>query len=164
MELFESLYRNHKDGVYGFLLRQTGYDAALAEELTQETFYQAFCSFDQFRGDCLIFTWLCQIAKHLLSRYRRKNRMQTAVGEPPVPQLADENVQKAVEDVELRRFILRTIDAMGEHYRSVLSYRLYTQMKNAEIAALLSLSESSVKVLFYRGRLMLKKAIEEEFQ
>lgn len=161
MELFESLYRNHRGGVYGFLFRLTGCNPSLTEELTQETFYQAFCSFDKFRGDCLIFTWLCQIAKHVLLRYQRKNRLLS--DEIPVPLLAPDNVEHSVEDAELRQFIYRTIDGMQENYRSVLFYRLYTEMKHAEIAALLSLSENSVKVLFYRGRLMLKQAIEEEF-
>lgn len=162
MELFESLYRNHRGGVYGFLFRRTGCNSSLTEELTQETFYQAFCSFDKFRGDCLIFTWLCQIAKHVLLRYQRKNRLLLS-DEIPVPLLAPDDVERSVEDAELRLFVFRTIDEMRENYRSVLFYRLYTEMKNAEIAALLSLSESSVKVLFYRGRLMLKQAIEEEF-
>ena len=39
-------------------------DYHTAEELTQETFFQAFRSFGSYKGKSDIFTWLAAIAKH----------------------------------------------------------------------------------------------------
>ena len=64
MEDMETVYRRHAQTVYKFLLSQC-HSAQMAEELTQETFYQAVRSIDRFDGSCKVSVWLCQIAKHL---------------------------------------------------------------------------------------------------
>ncbi|MGN0115245.1 MAG: RNA polymerase sigma factor, partial [Acutalibacteraceae bacterium] len=54
-DLFEKIYRENFSRVYAFLFKMTR-DPDLSEELTQETFYQAFVSFHRFEGKCDIFT------------------------------------------------------------------------------------------------------------
>lgn len=63
MQSIEEIYQNHAQTVYKYLLSLT-HQADLAEELTQETFYQAIRSIDRFDGSCKITTWLCAIAKN----------------------------------------------------------------------------------------------------
>ena len=58
----EELYRTYFDIVYRYI-RSISQDGALAEEVTQETFFKALEKIDQFRGDCDVRVWLCQIAK-----------------------------------------------------------------------------------------------------
>ncbi len=60
----DAAYREYAVMVYKFLLSLC-YEEELAEELTQETFYQAVRSVDRYDGSCKVSTWLCQIAKHL---------------------------------------------------------------------------------------------------
>ena len=62
MDDMDAVYRRHARTVYKFLLAQC-HDPDLAEELTQETFYQAVRSVDRFDGSCKLSVWLCQIAK-----------------------------------------------------------------------------------------------------
>lgn len=49
-----------------------------AEEVTQETFYQALKSMSSFRGDCKLIVWLCQIAKHIYFNWLKKGKRMTA--------------------------------------------------------------------------------------
>ena len=49
MKTFESLYRDYYQKVYAFLNRMCA-DGDLAEDLTQETFLQAYKSLYKFRG------------------------------------------------------------------------------------------------------------------
>ena len=72
MKDFEELYQLYQKDIYFFLLKLTGYEVSLAEELTQETFYQAFFSLKNFRGECAIKSWLCQIAKNTYYKYLRE--------------------------------------------------------------------------------------------
>ena len=51
MDDMNAIYQQHAQTVYKFLLSQTR-DPGLAEELTQETFYQAVRSIDRFDGTC----------------------------------------------------------------------------------------------------------------
>ena len=70
----DSVYREYVTVVYKFLLSLC-YEEDMAEELTQETFYQAVRSANRYDGSCKVSTWLCQIAKHLWYQeveYRKK--------------------------------------------------------------------------------------------
>ncbi len=60
----EELYEEYSKIVYHFLCSLCR-DAMLAEELTQETFLQAFLSLERYDGGCKLSVWLCQIAKLL---------------------------------------------------------------------------------------------------
>ena len=79
MEDMEAVYRRHAQTVYKFLLSQC-HSAQMAEELTQETFYQAYKSAHRYNGNCKISVWLCQIAKHLYFDYLKKEKHKTTVG------------------------------------------------------------------------------------
>ena len=87
MESMEEIYRAHARTVYKFLLSLC-HDPETAEELTQETFYQAVRSADRFDGSCKVSTWLCQIAKHLFYQHVRKRSR-----EEPLPEEDDGSVE-----------------------------------------------------------------------
>ena len=71
MNEFERACQEEYTRVRSFLVRLTG-DYALAEELTQETFYQALKQWKSFRGQCAPSTWLCGIAKRLYFTWCRR--------------------------------------------------------------------------------------------
>ena len=71
MQSMDEIYRQYARTVYKYLLSMTR-DADLAEELTQETFYQAIRSSTRYDGSTKITTWLCGIAKNVLFTWRRK--------------------------------------------------------------------------------------------
>ena len=54
MKDLDAVYRQHAQTVYKFLLSQCR-DPQTAEELTQETFYQAVRSIDRFDGSCKVW-------------------------------------------------------------------------------------------------------------
>ena len=81
MNDMDQVYRQHAQTVYKFLLSQC-HDADLAEELTQETFYQAVKSIGRFDGSCKLSTWLCQIARHLWYQHLEKHRAERTMTRP----------------------------------------------------------------------------------
>lgn len=68
----DNVYREYSNMVYKYLLSKTGSED-IAEELTQETFYQAVKNADKFDCSSKVSTWLCAIAKNKLYEYRRKH-------------------------------------------------------------------------------------------
>ncbi len=74
MSQFEKIYDEYWQDVFRFLFRLTGYQRQLAEELMQETFYQARISLHRYRGECQIKTWLCQIVKNIYFNTIRKDK------------------------------------------------------------------------------------------
>ena len=161
MKEFEELYQLYQKDIYFFLLKLTGYEISLAEELTQETFYQAFFSLKNFRGECAIKSWLCQIAKNTYYRYLREALKQRNL------KIKVEQEVKAVSDiVEEKQMIIhirKVIEDLDEKNRSIVEYRLFSQMPYKEIGYLLGIREATVKVLFSRAKAKIQMQLKEEF-
>ena len=73
MDSIEELYQKHAKTVYGFLLTKTQ-NPDIAEELTQETFYQAIKKLNTFHENSSVSTWLCGIAKNLWFDFLRNRK------------------------------------------------------------------------------------------
>jgi len=73
VEDLSEIYKSYADEVKRFLICLTT-NVDLAEELTQETFYQAVKSIDRYNGECKMSVWLCQIAKHTYYNHLKKEK------------------------------------------------------------------------------------------
>lgn len=81
------LYEQHAQAVYRYLFSLCG-EGDTAEELTQETFYQALKGLHAFRGDCTPQVWLCAIAKRLWFKELERRRRTIPVEDTALSQLA----------------------------------------------------------------------------
>jgi RNA polymerase sigma factor (sigma-70 family) len=70
---FEEVYLEHFSEVYKYVLTLCR-NEAIAEEITQETFFKAMKNIDQFNGSCHLFVWLCQIAKNTYFSFSKKQK------------------------------------------------------------------------------------------
>lgn len=68
---FEKVYREYFDDVYRYILRLSR-DEHLAEDITSDTFFRALRAIDDFRGECELRVWLCQIARNCYYEHRKK--------------------------------------------------------------------------------------------
>ena len=102
----DAAYREYAVMVYKFLLSLC-YEEELAEELTQETFYQAVRSVDRYDGNCKVSTWLCQIAKHLwyreMERRKRKGTSELTADMESLEKPVEEQLMVKEEKMELFR-------------------------------------------------------------
>lgn len=151
----EKVYQRHAQTVYKFLLAQCR-DPDLAEELTQETFYQAVRSIGRFDGSCKVSTWLCQIAKHLWYQHLRKHRREAPLPEelPETPAPSAEEGLLAQED---RLDLLRLIHALPEPQRELVYLRAFGGLSFREIGDVLGRTEVWARVTFYRCKELLQK-------
>ena len=69
----QEVYEQYFTVVYRYLL-SLSHNTHIAEELTQETFFKALKKVDDFRGDCDLRVWLCQISKNTYYDYQKKNK------------------------------------------------------------------------------------------
>ena len=155
MEPMEDIYRRHARTVYKFLLSLCG-DADLAEELTQETFYQAIRSIDRFDGRCKLSVWLCQIAKHLWYQHLRKRKREVPLPDEP-PELPIPSAEEGLLEQEGRLELLRKIHALPDPQREVVYLRSFGGLTFREIGDVLGKTENWARVTFYRGKEQLRK-------
>ena len=164
---FEALYQEYFPRIYAFLLRLTG-NRDLAEELTQETFYQAFVSFHRFRGDSDVFTWLASIGTHTYYRYLRKNKHQIeSLSAEQLIELYGEGSTEHLEDTVERQMQLesarKAMRTLPKKYQDVTILRVYADMSYAQIGDALHISENSARVIYYRAKKMMMEAIQDEY-
>ena len=150
MDDMSAIYQQHARTVYKFLLAQC-HDPDLAEELTQETFYQAVRSADRFDGGCKVSVWLCQIAKHLWYQHLRKHRrvvpMPDQPPEAPVPSSEDGTLAQ-----EGRLDLLRSIHGLPADAREAVYLRAFGGLSFLEIGDVLGKTETWARVTFYRSK------------
>lgn len=158
MDEFERLFRDYTPVVYRFLLSLCG-DAGLAEELTDETFYQAYLHIGRFRGECKIETWLCRIAKNALYKEQKRSK-RTATGTEPDETAAAEDPFAAIHDKSQALEIHRHLHSLSEPYREVFMLRVFGELTFREIADICGRTESWAKVTFYRAKNKLIESME----
>src|ERR1700712_4710784 len=79
---FARLVRAHQSRVRLQLRRLTQGDAALADDLAQETFVQAWLHLNDFRGDARLATWLHRIALTRFLQHVRRPQLPLEWREP----------------------------------------------------------------------------------
>ncbi len=158
MDSMEQIYLEHAKTVYGFLLTRTG-NPDLAEELTQETFYQAVKHVDRYGGKSSVSTWLCGIAKNLWYGYLKKQKNQTSLSEAeeiPVDS-AETELFRGWENLQVLRMIHRLEDPM----REVIYLRLIGNLSFAQIGEIMERNENWARVTYYRGKEKVMKEAEK---
>ena len=152
MANFQEIYKQYGKMVYRFLLSLTR-DEDMAEELLQETFYQAFLHIDRFEGRSSLYTWLCQIGKNAWLKECRRSKwfsndslesLKLSVTEPP----PDEQLIQKEEVYRVRQAILK----LEEPYKNVFILHAYGGVKLKEIAQTYGKSESWARVTYYRAK------------
>jgi len=150
----EELYQQYRDPLHRYLHRLCG-SIDQAEELTQETFVRAYTGLLTFRGDCSVATWLFRIARNTyLNSLRRPSPTRIDTDEllalPDVADTHDPVQQYAL--VEQRGLIALALAQLPEQQRSVLLLRDAEGLAYIEIADVLGISLSAVKVSLFRAR------------
>ena len=160
MESMNDIYQQYAKSVYRFLMSKTR-NEDLAEELTQETFYQAIRSIDKFDGSCKLSTWLFGIAKNQFFNYSRKNPVLQDISEYQEELESDEKVDDKVITSFERVELIRLLHKCPEPYREVLYQRIFGNLSFREIGEVLGKSENWARVTYYRGKEKLKKGMME---
>ena len=153
----ENAYREYSNMIYKYLLSKTGSED-IAEELTQETFYQAVKSADKFDFSSKVSTWLCSIAKNKLYEYWRKHPDTEELNENTEALLTLE--EQYISD-ESKLEILKAIHNLSGPTREVLYLRLFSGLSFREIGEILDKTEQWARVTYYRGKLALRKELTE---
>jgi len=156
----DAAYREYAVMVYKFLLSLC-YEEELAEELTQETFYQAVRSVDRYDGSCKVSTWLCQIAKHLwyreMERRKRKGTSELTADMESLEKPVEEQLLVKEEKMEL----FRKVHVLDEISKEIVLLRVTGAFSFKEIAELFGKNENWARVTYYRVKQKLLKGGEK---
>nr|WP_315021257.1 sigma-70 family RNA polymerase sigma factor [uncultured Aminipila sp.] len=154
----DDIYNEYAKMIYKFLMSLCN-NSELAEELTQETFYQAVKSSKKYNGTCKVSTWLCQIAKHLwYQEIEKSKRKKTATlnGDIVSPDL--ELAEKICLKFEKMK-VIKAVHILDETSKEVVLLRITGAFSFKEIGEVFSKNENWARVTFYRAK---QKIVKEE--
>lgn len=161
MQNIEEIYRQYFKTVYKYLFCLT-HNENLAEELTQETFYNAIKHIGKFKGECKISVWLCQIAKHLWYKELKKKKKLFIIEENYTEAEIEsgENVEDNIIEKENKQQLYKSIDKLDEKTKEVIKLRIHGEFSFKEIAEIIGKTENWCRVTFYRGKEKIKEVDE----
>lgn len=147
MKDIEQIYQKYMPQVYRFLFSLC-HDTHLTEELTQETFFQALKSIDDFRGDCRLYVWLCSIAKHLwYKELKKKKREELSAFEEEITTAKTITEDSAIQKVEVLE-LYKILHSFEEPLREVMYLRLNGNFSFKEIGEIMGKDENWAKQSF----------------
>lgn len=152
----EEIYYKYFTDVYKYALSLCR-NEALAEEITQETFFKALKSINDFKGNCKMRVWLCQIAKNTYFSICQKNKH---IIDKPYEEKESECIEQKLMNKETAWEIHQKLHFLDEPYKEVFSLRVFGELSFLQISELFGKTESWARVTFHRAKLRLKEGLK----
>ena len=162
--LYEIIMRRYNLRLYR-VARAILHDNDEAEDVVQDAYVRAYEHLYQFAGRSPFSAWLTRIAVHeALSRAHKKNRSEELEAMIPQEKEAALAARRASPEqeasrAEMERLLEEAILSLPSHYRTVLMLRDIEEMSTTETAAVLDLSEETVKVRLHRARILVREEL-----
>lgn len=155
---FKEVYNLYFREVYRYSLSLCR-NEAVAEEITQETFFKALSSLDKFDGKCKVSVWLCQIAKNTYISMCRKDRFLD--WDADTSQVAGKcDMEDLYMNQETAFAIHKVLHNLEEPYKEVFSLRTFGELPFKQIAELFGKTEAWARVTYHRARLKIKEELK----
>jgi RNA polymerase sigma-70 factor (ECF subfamily) len=149
---FERIYEEFRTPIFNHIYHMVG-NRELAEDLTQDTFLKAFKALPKMDASLKLSAWLYRIALNTAFDALRRRKL---INWHPLHALehepADTGSADPQETIETTELVRQALLRMTPSYRAALL--LYTQngLTYSEIARVLDIAESGVKMYLSRAR------------
>lgn len=165
------LLERYGEKLFRLGVRECG-DEDEARDLLQDTLISAYRNWGQFEGRSSPATWLYTIAvRGCIRRHRRRAgepaviaSLEELLPDPSAPMAVvpadDDPLSEAIRH-EARDAVDRAIAGLPFEYRLPLMLKELAELSIQQVAEVLDLKEATVKTRVHRGRLMLRRALEE---
>lgn len=155
---FTTLYISYQPRLIKFCSRILKNDVALAADIADEALIEVWRSAGSFSGKSQPSTWIHSIARFRLIGYLRKNKelLQDESSEwlnfEDDSLLPDEQIAVSERDEEIKSKIGR----LSKKHREVIELVYFRELSIKDIAAMLGISENTVKTRMFYARNHLK--------
>jgi RNA polymerase sigma-70 factor (ECF subfamily) len=135
----------------------------LADDISQDTFLKVYRNLTTFRGEASVKTWLLTITRNTAYDYLRKAfwRKVTLVGFVGNAGTCESAEYEAMENLYASD-IWKKVMSLPPKYREILILHAHHQLKTKEMAAILNISEGTVKSRLHHARLKVLQLKERE--
>ncbi|MFZ4401649.1 MAG: RNA polymerase sigma factor [Bacteroidales bacterium] len=170
---FRQIMEDYKDKVvntcYGFLLNRED-----AEDVAQEVFIEVYLSYQNFRGESSIATWIYRIAVNKsLDLCRKRNTQKRIAFFKNLIRIDAINAKEiantdndALSNMELQertKALYHALDKIPSNQRIAITLSKFEDLSMREISKVMDTSESAVESLLSRAKANLKKQLKKYY-
>jgi RNA polymerase sigma-70 factor (ECF subfamily) len=162
---FGEFYQLHLNEIYRYILFRVN-DHHEAEDLTAKVFLEAWESLATARHEAKIKNiraWIFRIARNKVIDYHRTRKPQEPIEGNPHQNLQSGWLENELHDVVVSRELAKGIRQLSASYQEVIILRFINQMNHAEVAEIMNITESHVRVLQYRALKQMRELLFEVY-
>ena len=177
---FKELFRRYRHRLLAFFSKR-GFGAESCRELSQETFFRVYRGRKSFRGKVPLSSWVFRIAANLAKNElrRRQAKKRSGVEKPldddeelqPIEVHTGGNPSPATAAQPLAQLLAREqVEALDQalkqlppQMRRAMQMWVHHEYSVAEIATIMKVSRSTVKVQLHQARKRLRQALADRF-
>lgn len=159
---FEEFFREYFPRLYRFVLVRVNGDATIAEEVVQRAMCLVMRKIPGYRGEALLFTWLCQICRNEMSSVFRERRLdakdEVPLEDNPAVRAAlaslslDLGPERSRSNDEIARFVRVTLEYLPTRYACALEMKYIRGCSVDEIGQQLNISSKAAESVLSRAR------------
>ncbi|WP_339881106.1 sigma-70 family RNA polymerase sigma factor [Polaribacter vadi] len=170
---------NYADYLFNYAVVRVN-NSDVAKDLVQDAFFAALKSAKNFQGKSTERTWLVSILKRKVIDYYRKINSKKGKAEvrmnfyddgenegswleERVPQSWNNETEKDIENLELKKQLDTCIDNLPEKYALVFRMKTIQEFETEEICKELDITASNLWVIIHRARTQLRKCMEDNW-
>ena len=156
VESFNTLILQHEGWVHGMILQVVRHKED-TEDLCQDIFVKVYFKLKRFRFESTFKTWLYRIVINSINIYFRKQKLLTWFGQDLKEDLATEEHDNSTK----KDTIYKMTYQLPKTQRNIVLLRIYQDLPFNTIGSILSISENSAKVSFYKAKENLKEYLNK---
>jgi RNA polymerase sigma factor (sigma-70 family) len=163
-QAFRLLIRQHERLVFHMIGRLIKSEED-REELCQDAFLRVYDRLHEFNFQSKLSTWIATIAYRYAINHLRKKKIE--VSDMPEEDsftahfVSRENPQQTLEDQDESDMVLKLMEYLPVHYRTVLTLYHLGGMSYPEIGEITGMPEGTVKNYLFRARNLLKEKVKQ---
>ena len=156
VESFNTLILQHEGWVHGMILQVVRHKED-SEDLCQDIFVKVYFKLKRFRFESTFKTWLYRIVINSINNYFRKQKLLTWFGQDLKEELATEEHDNSTK----KDTIYKMTYQLPKTQSNIILLRIYQDLPFNTIGSILSISENSAKVSFYKAKENLKEYLNK---
>jgi RNA polymerase sigma-70 factor (ECF subfamily) len=167
---FDQFFTEYFPRIYRFARVRLGGDEDAAEEVAQATLIKGLAKIGTYRGEAVLFTWLCSFCRHEISHWLARNGRSAHLSLADdstdarllfdaIAALSRDDPEQSYERHELSRLVHVTLDHLPVKYSDALAWKYIEGTPVEEIGRRLGLGYKAAESLLTRAR----QAFRESF-
>lgn len=160
---FSELYLRYQPKLISYCARMLRDDIAQAADIVDDALFDVWRSAGKFAGKSKVSTWIYSITRNKMVSWLRKTREVTLDDERMVLDIVDTAAtpEETREQEDMKQQLVRMMNHLTDEHRDVLRLTYFEDKSVREVAAILDISDNTVKTRMFYARKRLGQMLEK---